>query len=241
MKRRLWVVVWFLTFVACIHAETYVVVVGISNYAYINSLKLPEKDAQSIASLYKSRKAHVTLITGRSATKSGILKALQTQFSKATSSDEVIFSYSGHGYTGGLCPYEMKQTSDGLTYKEVWDEFKKSQAGKKIIFADACMAGGFRIQSHGDSVTKHSHVPVLTFLSSRSHESSRENALMANGVFTTYLLRALRGKADVNRDRKITAKELFDYVSKGVKEKTQDKQHPVMWGKFSDDMVVIDW
>jgi uncharacterized caspase-like protein len=64
---------------------------------------------------------------------------------------------------------------------------------------------------------------------------------MSNGVFTTYLLGGLRGKADVDSNRKITAKELFNYVSKNVSDKTNGKQHPVMWGRFRDDMVVMEW
>ena len=64
---------------------------------------------------------------------------------------------------------------------------------------------------------------------------------MQNGFFTTFLLRGLRGGADVDRNRKITAKELFKFVSEGVKEKSKDKQHPVMWGKFSDDYTIMDW
>jgi uncharacterized caspase-like protein len=64
---------------------------------------------------------------------------------------------------------------------------------------------------------------------------------MVNGVFTTYLLRGLRGGADSDGDRKITAKELFKFVSHDVKERSKDKQHPVMWGKFDDDYVLMDW
>lgn len=222
-------------------AETYVVSVGISNYAYINSLNLPEKDATAIADLYRHRSSHVLLITGKNATKASILRALRSQFSQATSSDEIIFAYSGHGYSGGLCPYEMKKEADGLTYQEIWNELRNSAAGRKIIFADACKSGGFRVTKRQANETASKNIPVLTFLSSRTNELSQERMLMANGIFTTYLLRGLRGKADKNRDRKITARELFDYVSQGVKEKTNDCQHPVMWGKFGDDMVVIEW
>ena len=64
---------------------------------------------------------------------------------------------------------------------------------------------------------------------------------MQNGYFTTYLQRGLRGGADANRDRIITAKELFNYVHAGVVKLSNNKQHPVMWGKFSDDMPVMIW
>ena len=55
------------------------------------------------------------------------------------------------------------------------------------------------------------------------------------------LFRSLSGEADANRDRIVTAKELFDFVHKGVIYRSQDKQHPVMWGKFKTTMPVIKW
>jgi hypothetical protein len=64
---------------------------------------------------------------------------------------------------------------------------------------------------------------------------------MRNGFFTAYLQRGLTGGADANKDRVITARELFVFVSQGVKRISEDRQHPVMWGKFSDNMPVITW
>ena len=62
-----------------------------------------------------------------------------------------------------------------------------------------------------------------------------------NSLFTAYLERGFRGGADVNKDRIITAKELFLFVSKGVAEQSLQKQHPVMWGRFDDEMPVMSW
>lgn len=78
-------------------------------------------------------------------------------------------------------------------------------------------------------------------MAARSNEQALEISTMKNGLFTAYLQQGLRGSADVNRDRIITAKELYDYVSKKVIERSEGKQHPVMWGKFSDDVPVMTW
>ena len=82
---------------------------------------------------------------------------------------------------------------------------------------------------------------VMLFLSSRGNEFSNERPDMKNGYFTTYLGKGLQGAADANRDRTITAKELFDYVHKGVIELSFGAQHPVMWGNFPDDMTIMKW
>ena len=81
----------------------------------------------------------------------------------------------------------------------------------------------------------------MLFLSSRSNETSIEQRNMENGYFTTYLQKGLRGAADSDKNRIITAKELFKYVHENVVKISNGRQHPVMWGKFSDSMPVISW
>lgn len=224
-------------------SEIYVVVVGISDYANISNLRLPEQDAKALAELYRKKTKHVILITGRYATKERILQSLSAQFSRADEDDMIVFSFSGHGYPGGICPYDMnKQQSSGIAYKEIRSILKKSRAKCKIVFADACFSGGMRANKGQDShCSDDEDSSVLLFLSSRGGETSIESPFMVNGFFTTYLLRGLRGGADENLDRKITAKELFDFVHQGVEKKSNYKQHPVMWGKFDENWVLMKW
>ena len=40
---------------------------------------------------------------------------------------------------------------------------------------------------------------------------------------------------------KFSAKELFQFVSPRVTQLSDGAQHPVMWGKFDDDMPVMVW
>ena len=44
-----------------------------------------------------------------------------------------------------------------------------------------------------------------------------------------------------NRDRTITALELYNFVHNGVTEASKNRQHPVMWGKFDNNMTIIKW
>lgn len=226
--------------------KTYVVTVGISDYLKIPDLRLPEKDAEAVKDLFSNRKAVVKHLVGLNANKAQIKNALNDVCTKAGKQDRIIFYFSGHGYPGGFCPYDMddKKIETGLQYDDVFAIFKQSKAEFKMIIADACYSGGIRMSSkeqNKESQTKLTNTNVITFLSSRSNEFSIESPFMPNGIFTTSLVRGLKGGADINRDKQITAKELFDFVSKGVKEKSKDKQHPVMWGKFNNEVVIIDW
>lgn len=222
-------------------AETYVVVVGVANYQNVRGLALTENDAKTMASLYKSHTRNVITMTGRYATRANILKAMNDQFTRAKKGDMVVFFFSGHGYEGGFCPYDMGgKYRNALSYEDVYSVFRRSKASRKVVIADACMSGGLRKEKpSGVSARKSSD--VLMFLSSRTNEYSIENRKMHNGFFTAYLDRGMRGAADANKDKVVTAKELFTYVSMGVKQLSGNRQHPVMWGNFSDDFVVMDW
>lgn len=237
--RRLLFCLLLALFVIQLSAKTYVVSVGIANYQHINKLCLPENDAKAVAKLFKTHTKNVITITGKYATKATILKALNDQFARAGVNDQVIFFFSGHGYDNGFCPYEMKRQQDGLTYAEISAAFRKCKAKRKIILADACRAGGMR-KGKSNQVSKTSQ-DVMLFLACRTNENSIETPRMNNGFFTNYLVKALRGAADVNHDRKITAKELYNYVSNGVENLSAGQQHPVMWGKFRDNMTIIEW
>ena len=219
-------------------ADTYVVCVGIGTYAdaKVKNLTKTEKDAKAIADFYKKGTDNVITITGRYATKEQIIKSLRNQFGRAKEGDKIIFYFSGHGYPGGFCPYEMTKPEEGLSYAEVIKVMSQSKAKDKLIFADACNSGAIR-QSKGTA--KPDTGNVMMFLSSRDNEYSIESPMLSNGYFTNYLLHGLGGKADANRDRTITAKELYDYVSSGVTHLSAGKQHPVMWGSFPHDMVIV--
>jgi hypothetical protein len=67
---------------------------------------------------------------------------------------------------------------------------------------------------------------VLT--SSDVNETSAESTVWGggHGVFTWALLEGLRGLADANTDKIVTAGELFDYVSNRVRKETRNKQNP---------------
>lgn len=221
-------------------AKVYLVSVGISDYPGTDSdLTLPANDAKTISWLY-SKNTDVTYkqLLNQQATAANILKALQETFKRATANDIVVFFFSGHGYPGGFAAYDA-----ALSYDKVRKAMAKNKCRNKMIFADACYSGKIRTpgRNPNSAVAAARKANVMLFLSSRSNETSIEQRNMQNGYFTTYLQRGLRGGADANRDRIITAKELFNYVHAGVVKLSNNKQHPVMWGKFSDDMPVMIW
>ncbi len=216
-------------------AKTYIVCVGIADYpGERNDLYLCAKDARTIQWLFdKNGDAETTVLTDREATVSNICAAMRRLYAKAGKKDAVAIFYSGHGNAGSL------ECRDGeLSYDELCRIFDESKARRRFAFINACFSGTLRRNHDLAALNKKE---VMFFMSSRSGEYTLENSFMRNGIFTAYLQQGLRGSADTDRNRKITARELFEYVSQKVREKTDDRQHPVMWGKFDDDMVIMSW
>ena len=239
MKRLLSFLIIFLLAISSLPARTYIVSVGIADYPGTqNDLRVSANDAKTIASIFtKNGKATVDCFVNSDVTIQKVCSAMQQTFTKATSSDAIILYFSGHGIPGGLVCY------DGfLYYSSVLNIMKQSKARQKMIFVDACYAGKMRSTNRRSS--NYSNENVMFFLSSRSSEKSLETPRQTgfnNSLFTVFLERSLRGGADVNRDKTITAKEIYDFVHQGVINASGGRQHPVMWGKFDGDMAVIKW
>lgn len=232
-------VLFLLTMGSLAEAKVYLVSAGITDYpGTANDLRLPANDAKKIVWLYsKNTDVEYKLLLDNQATKSAIVSAMKNLFVKAKANDIVVFFFSGHGSKGSFCAYDAD-----LSYAEIRKAMALSSCKNKMIFADACFSGKIREDglSHS-SVSAAKKANVMLFLSSRSNEVSNERSYMENGLFTTYLQKGLRGNADANHDRIITAKELFDFVSKGVASISNNKQHPVMWGNFNNNMPVMKW
>lgn len=224
--------------------KLYVVSVGICDYKdpHVNDLRFTEADVVSFNKVVKTHTNEVYTLLGSNATHSNVYSYISQVFAKATSNDAVMLFFSGHGYPGGFCCYDMSQRGGGLTYQEIASLFKACKAKNKMVFADACFSGGLRKgKKQSDSTNAVRNGEVMFFLSSRTNETSQEMIGGPNGHFTRFLVRGLGGGADKNRDKKITAKELYDFVHEGVSTATANKQHPVMWGRFSNSMIILDW
>ena len=234
--KQIWLIIFlFLASITHLQAKVYVLCVGIADYPGTeHDLRISDNDAKTIAKVFMATKdASVKVLTNEDATQSALLSTVHTLFEDAQSDDAVILYFSGHGSPGALVCH------DGLlTYQHIFKMLKGCKASRKVIIADACYSG--KMRTTRQQTDSYNNQNVMLFLSSRTNEVSRESRYK-NSLFTIFLERGLRGGADTNRDRYITARELYDFVHKGVIEASGNKQHPVMWGKFDNNMKVINW
>ncbi len=229
-----------LTTASGVHAKAYLVAVGIADYPGSDKdLTLPVNDAETVAWIYQKNGGSATrLLTNYQAGTQAVTQAMEQLYAKAEKDDIVVFFFSGHGYPGGFVTYDGR-----LGYEQVRKCMARGRCKNKIIFADACFSGKMATPQRDsqNSIAAAQKASVMLFLSSRSNETSIERRDMKNGFFTTFLQKGLKGAADKNKDRIITARELYKYVHDGVTRLSKGKQHPMMWGKFPDNMPVMQW
>ena len=249
LKIRTFLNIFIAVFLFCcsattVNAKVYAVCVGVNKYKErdIPPLKYAESDANSFTTFLNSvaPSASITMLTGSDATKDNIVNALTKYANLATSNDVIMFYFSGHGLGGGMAVYDTKSTKTCLRYRDLSNILKKSKVKNKFIFADTCHSGSGRLaKSNKDDSSHLNKQNILLFLSSRDNETSIENRFEGYGIFTRHLLDGLRGKADSNKDKLVTAIELFQYVSPQVISETGKRQHPVMWGNFDPNIVLM--
>lgn len=259
----------YIVFVAItsVAQNTYVLAVGIADYKEINDLRLSENDAEDFAELMATSGAETTVLKGADSTHENVIRSLRGILAKAQPDDCVVFFFSGHGYEGGFCCWDMATKSPsltqqqnantdnkrylnmanryygGLSYAELQVLFRNCRAGKKMVFADACFSGGLKAGNHLNvSVQSAKKGDLIFFLSSQPDETSLEFAGNENGLFTSYLLKGLGGAADKNADYIVSLGELYDYIYGNVSDyasKASHAQHPVIWGRFKESLPII--
>jgi uncharacterized caspase-like protein len=234
---------------------SYVVIAAVADYQYLpkgpgGDLNFTINDAKRFYNFVTSPQglgvpaAQVALLTDDKATKSGILTALQTTFAKCQEGDQAIFYFSGHGDKGAFIPYDVdpkRAQATVLRHADVRRAFKDCKASTKLCIADAChsesIKGSATEKPDKDNTMANENIAV--FMSSRASETSQEFGRLREGVFTYYLIEALAGKADVDNNKQVTLEELFLYVYKNVVNYTNEKQHPVMFGKFDRKLPLV--
>lgn len=236
----------FLSLILCVvmafglEARTYVMCVGVSSYEDSdNNLSQTTKDTKAFKDVMSHHTKDITILTSKYANRDNVLEKLRAISNRAQKGDKIIFFFSGHGYPGGIAVYDKT-----IQYQEVNDILANSDASAKICFVDACHAGS--VNNVRDNVYKAPTTGnIIYMMSSRADEYSIEHPWVGHGFFSQAVLKGLRGKADANKDKKITVNELFNYVYNDVQHTTSKmsvSQHPQLIGvKEVADAVVVDW
>ena len=232
--------------------QVWALVVGVSDYHHMPALRYADDDAYQIHNFLLAAEGmalpstQVSFLLNESATRQNILNALDRLARQADADDLILFYFSGHGLKGSFLPFDYDGFNNQVFHNEINNALKPSRAAHRICIADACHSGSQMAARDAEvswiqewyPVLLEDHPALTFFLSSKSSERSLESAGLRMGVFSHFLIRGLRGEADVNQDVRITLAELYDYVSQAVREYTGQQQHPLLAGDYDPDLVL---
>ncbi|MBT8221212.1 MAG: caspase family protein [Bacteroidia bacterium] len=226
--------------------KVWAVLVGISSYTTMPALRYTDDDAYRMYAFLKSPEGgavpdeQIKILIDRGANKKSINKAITEIFGRADENDVVFFFYSGHGLAQAFVPVDFDGYNNLILYRDVVAALDRSKAKNKICIADACYSGGLNEVKSGDkypqlnfyNAFKETKPGTALFMSSHSQEYSLEDHGLRSGIFSHYLIKALKGEADYDRNQIVTIEEAHDYVYKNVRRYTQQKQSPILTGNY---------
>jgi len=230
----------------------------------IPDLQFADRDAKAFAEFLMSPQGaafqpdHVLLLTNKKATVNEVRNAIGGFLAKSLEDDLVIIFYAGHGVPDPENPENLYlacyDTVPGKYYGTafpMWgidDALRRTIHSKRVfVFADACHSagvGGARGKSASKKFNEYmdrlagSKEGVTKITASRADELSLEKDYLGggHGVFTYYLLAALQGEADDNKDGFVTMVEAYDYLYDKVRSETRHSQKPWASGYVSPDI-----
>lgn len=245
--KRLYVALWLLMAVHILGyaQQSHALLIGITNYGDDRlNLLTPAEDVTRLGNFLNNKCGMITqIITNRNATKGQVAESLQKMVMRAKVGDKVFVFVSGHG---GVDPdangWLLMADKQQLYYKEMIEIVLQSPANEFFFFIDACHSGSLMALAYKEQKTwKGKHINFC--VACREDETAAESAWINKGFFSMALIKGLRGKADQNGDRKVTLRELHNYVKKDVEERAKREkivQHPqLICSKKAENVVLV--
>lgn len=237
----------------------YMLVVAVNKYPGPNELVSPVKDANA----FKAQMARIAnppagvrriynrlefkLLTDETATRENILEGMNWLKSNMKEKDAGVLFLSGHGIAQDKSYYYIPFKPGGMASKVAeWlpgDQIVntlQSLPGRAMFFLDTCYAGALTNQASSatDIINKiDDERGVIIFASSTGKEKSGEDD--ENGFFTKALIEGLRGEAVDKKDNLVYPTLLKRYVTRRVKELSENQQRPFISDHGIDEPIAI--
>jgi hypothetical protein len=213
-------------------------IVGVNNYIDSEPLRYAVNDATSVKELLEKMYDQKDIILIADSLESrftplgnNILANIEILSKTAEEDDNIFFYFAGHGRDVNGEPALLSSDyrdevglKASIRIEDVKKTFEESKAKFKLLILDSCHSGaekgreksGYMSRSMFDAI---SDVPEGFVIISACdlNQISFEDEKLEHGVFTSYLLEGLEGKADANGDKEVTVHELYDYITPRVK------------------------
>ncbi|TKB92735.1 MAG: hypothetical protein E8D41_08105 [Nitrospira sp.] len=216
--------------------HTYLISIGIGSYRsrQVPSRKFASSDAQSVAHYFQTLggvpASNILLLQDRKAIRSDIDEALLDWMPSRIHKDAVVIIYfaglASVSLTGEtfLVPYDGTDTTASRAYpiKDFEAALSRLHARQTVFLFDGAVS---RMEPDSRAKTALGTLPqwnptgssTLHVIGTSGIGQGLEDDQHRHGLFTYYLLRALRGEADTNRNGDVTLGEAVTYLSQKVR------------------------
>ncbi len=221
--------------------------VGISDYPGDgNDLPLCADDARKFADDLRqarvSSAAEQVVLLDRDATTGAVRRAFARLAPRVGPNDLFIFFYSGHGSQSEDNPSsperDRREESLYLYDGELGDDemgqlLRQVNCRIAVLALDACFSGGFR-----DALTQPAQLGL--FSSEEDLTSAVPDKFQAGGYLSHFLRVGLLGASDSNRDNRVTAGELCEYLYRQYAQEVTGVSSETLEGAESYQHLVVD-
>lgn len=223
--------------------EDVALVFGISNYRekIIPEVKYAARDAEVMAKYLEHLagipRSNMMVLTNDKVTKSDLEAYMEDWLPRrVTKNSRVFVYYAGHGAPdlqgkdAYIVPYDGNPDFPTKLYplSRMYETLNKLSSEKIIVMLDSCFSG-----AKGRSVTSEGARPLVISMenpslitgkiavvaASTANQISSDYDKVRHGLFTYYLLRGIRGDADVKKQGVVDLGSLYKYVRMNVSEK----------------------
>ncbi len=237
------------------YRNSWAVLIGVDNYKTFPKLKYAVADAKAIKEVLIKNLGFspdkIIELYNEKATRENILSVLGDKLSNSkvvSREDRIFIFFAGHGVTrelpaggemGYLAPIDGdpdRLHSTCISMTEI-SNISRLIPAKHIFFAiDACYGGlagwlasrraslSEQTMAYVEKKTKERGRQLIT--AGQKDEEVYESDIWGHSVFVYFLIRGLKGSADLNNDGVITASELYQYIEPLVSNETNQKQTP---------------
>lgn len=245
--------------------EHYAVIIGIGKYQdkKIPPLKYATADAQSIYDILTNPnygtvpRDHVKLLLDEKATERNIESAIGKWLKrKSSKNDTVTIFFAGHGAPEDNETYWVTHDAEiddlystALNNNTIVQMLDRVRAKKMVVFLDSCYSAATVNRTDKTRALSRIKIPYDKFkgegraiiTSSTGEEQSLELDKFGHGVFSYYLVKALKGESDKNKDGYIELDEVWTYVRERVTKTASGyglDQTPVMKANYSGKIML---
>lgn len=237
----------------------YMLVVAVNKYPGQNALQLPVKDASDfrrqmtrIATPQPGKPAlyerpEMRILIDEQATQENVRAGLKWLRDSVKERDAGVIFLAGHGMSQEqsyfFIPYRPEsvgKTGDWVAGKEIVETLQ-NLPGRAMFFLDTCHSGALANQAKvaGTLNQVDEERGVIVFASATAKELAQETDEWGNGAFTKALIEGLRGEAEDPRDKLVYPTGLKRYVTRRVRDLTDNQQRPYVSDHGIDDPIAV--